>query len=126
MPVRLTQSTAISNCANINARQKADAIRCIHQLEYADAFRSSAKSEICVENEFRLDLQGVIPATATAAARQNLQVQIAGLSVAHADVSGTVQTDDAMNRVGVMRKIKQALFDSLDTGRTYLVTGSAP
>ena len=126
MPIVLTQSTPIPHLGDLTARKKSDAINCIHKLEYPDAFRTAARSEICVENEIRLDLQGIIPATATAAARQNLQVQIAGTSVAHADVSQSVMCDDGPNQLGALRKIKKALFDSLDTGRTYLVTGTSP
>jgi hypothetical protein len=126
MPIEITQGDPIPHLVGLNRGQRDDAKRCFHQLTYAAAFGNAAKSEICVENQIRIDLQGVIPERNGQPKRQNLQAQIGGSSVAHVDVSRSVQNADPLNQNGVVRKIVQAFHESLATGRTYYVTGGIP
>ncbi len=78
----------------------------------------------------RIDMQGTTTATSTTPVQHNLQVQKNGLSssstVAHANVSVSLQTTDPINQRGVVNKVVSALNQSMDTGLSYTVTGSIP
>lgn len=71
-------------------------------------------------------MQGTIPATAVGAARQNLQVQIGNRTIAHADVSTSIQSGDTANQRGALRRVIGALNQSLDGQQSYAVAGTNP
>jgi hypothetical protein len=105
----------------------------IKQLDYADVFRREAGTLHTSANRvMRVDMQGRIRAAPNAPERHNIQVQVngrnlqGGTTVAHADVSQELMTDDPANQVGVARRVINALHKSLDEGRSYRVTGSIP
>lgn len=126
MPMRIEESTPIPRFPHLSSGQRGDAINCIHKLKYSDVFRTAAKSEIARENQFRIDLQGVIPSSGGLPARQNIQVQIGSHTVAHADVAQSIMTDDEPNQRGALKKIKTTLRQSLTTGKTHLLRGTCP
>jgi hypothetical protein len=78
----------------------------------------------------RIDMQGTTTATSTTPVQYNLQVQKNGMdassTVAHANVSVSLQTTDPTNQRGVVNKVVSALNQSMDTGLSYTVTGSIP
>jgi hypothetical protein len=115
MPVLLTPGAQIPNRYIPNQVEKTAARDAISKLDYADIFRQEAGT-LRKSGVMRVDMQGVIKGPPK---QHNIQAQkdiIQGHStVAHANVSETLMTDDPANREGVLRKVKTALYKSLDT-----------
>jgi len=125
MPINLTEGGAIPNYRAPGNAQRSSAQDVIAQLQYADIWRGAGT--LHDDGVMRLDMQGQI---AGPPKKQNLQVQIDGIAgnstVAHANVSHSVMTDDPANQRGVARKVISALNQSLDSGNSYTVDGTAP
>lgn len=125
MPINVAQGPAINNRFVPNQAQKTSAQAAIAQLEYAQIWRGAGT---LVDNQVvRVDMQGTI---AGPPIQHNIQVRIDGVrgnsTVADVNVSATLMTNDPANQRGVLRKVISALNQSLDTARTYTVTGTAP
>lgn len=107
---------------NMNANQQHDAMHAIDAIDFADVWR--AAGTIVNEGTVRVDVQG-----RTGNQQQNLQVQINGVqgnsTVATALVADSVgETSIEAQRVYALRKIRSALFSSLNDGHIYSVSGS--
>ena len=107
---------------NMNANQERDARLAINAIDFADVWRGAGT--IVNQGLVRLDVQG-----RTAAGEQNLQVQINGVNgnstVAAALIAESVQDASIeAQRVYAVRKIKDALFSSMNDGHIYRVTGT--
>lgn len=124
MPITVVVNGAIPGHIVPNAGQRSDAQDVIAMLQYDDIWRSART--LHNSGVARLDMQGTIGPGATGFPRQNLQVQIGGSSVAHADVSYSIQSDDAANQRGALRKVIGALNQSLNGQQSYVVAGTAP
>ena len=127
MPITVTAAGPIPNYfGKPNKGQRASAQEVIKKLDYADIWRNRQQT-LYDNGTMRLDIQGTIPGPPE---RQNLQVQVDGVkghsTVAHADVSSTIQTTDPANQRGVVRKVQSALMQSLDSGDSYDVRGTSP
>ena len=130
MTVTVIQGAAIAGAIAPNAAQHAAAKRAIELLTYADLWggartihtdppRAARAQQVC-----RLDEQGNF---ARAGFNwSNLQVQIGNASCAHAEVSAQTANNDAQNRVGVRNRVVSALNQSLDSGNTFVVSGTSP
>lgn len=110
----------------INANQRADAIRAIQQLQFADIYR--AGNTIANDHSVRIDCQGV-----NVAGQANLQAQLNGVqgnsTIAHVLVDqtvGQVQIGPAQQAqtLYAIRQIKGALSNSLTDRTTWLVQGT--
>ena len=84
-----------------------------------DVDRSYGARTLHTSGTVRLDMQGQISGPP---AMQNLQVQIGGSSIAHANVSYSIQTADEPNQRGAARKVRSALERSLDCCPSVLET----
>ncbi|MBQ25512.1 hypothetical protein [Alcanivorax sp.] len=107
---------------NMNANQEHDARLAINAIDFADVWRGAGT--IVNQGLVRLDVQG-----RTAAGEQNLQVQINGVNgnstVAAALIAESVQNANIeAQRVYAVRKIKDALFSSMNDSHIYRVTGT--
>ena len=107
---------------NMNANQERDARLAINAIDFADVWRGAGT--IVNQGLVRLDVQG-----RTAAGEQNLQVQINGVNgnstVAAALIAESVQNANIeAQRVYAVRKIKDALFSSMNDNHIYRVTGT--
>lgn len=107
---------------NMNGNQERDARLVINAIDFADVWRGAGT--IVNEPLARLDVQG-----RTAAGEQNLQVQINGVNgnstVAAALIAESVQdASTKAQQVYAVRKIKDALFSSMNDGHIYRVTGT--
>ena len=107
---------------NMNANQERDARLAINAIDFADVWRGAGT--IVNQGLVRLDVQG-----RTAAGEQNLQVQINGVNgnstVAAALIAESVQDASIeAQRVYAVRKIKDALFSSMNDNHIYRVTGT--
>jgi hypothetical protein len=126
----VTAGAAIRGRYVANAGERAVAQALMTQLQYDDLWRGSGTVRNDRAGGMRIDMQGTTTATPTTPVQHNLQVQKNGVSgnstVAHANVSVTLQTTDPMNQRGVVNKVISALNQSMDTGHSYTVTGSIP
>ena len=107
---------------NMNANQGNDARLAINAIDFADVWRGAGT--IVNQGLVRVDVQG-----RTAAGEQNLQVQINGVNgnstVAAALIAESVQDASIeAQRVYAVRKIKDALFSSMNDNHIYRVTGT--
>ena len=107
---------------NMNANQERHARLAINAIDFADVWRGAGT--IVNQGLVRLDVQG-----RTAAGEQNLQVQINGVNgnstVAAALIAESVQNANIeAQRVYAVRKIKDALFSSMNDNHIYRVTGT--
>ena len=107
---------------NMNANQERDARLAINAIDFADVWRGAGT--IVNQGLVRVDVQG-----RTGAGEQNLQVQINGVNgnstVAAALIAESVQDASIeAQRVYAVRKIKDALFSSMNDGHIYRVTGT--
>lgn len=107
---------------NMNANQERDARLAINAIDFADVWRGAGT--IVNQGLVRLDVQG-----RTGAGEQNLQVQINGVNgnstVAAALIAESVQDASIeAQRVYAVRKIKDALFSSMNDNHIYRVTGT--
>lgn len=107
---------------NMNANQERDARLAINAIDFADVWRDAGT--IVNQGLVRLDVQG-----RTAAGEQNLQVQINGVNgnstVAAALIAESVQDASIKaQQVYAVRKIKDALFSSMNDSHIYRVTGT--
>lgn len=109
----------------LNTKQKTDAHTAIGALEYAKIFQNNSGTISNFET-MRVDMQGTF--TQGGYRWHNIQVQINGISgkstVAHANVSEQTMTSDPVNQKGVVQKVRSALEQSLDSGKSYEVSGS--
>lgn len=130
MTVTVVQGVAIAGHVNPNNAQHAAAKRAIEQLTYADLWggartihtdppRAPRAQQIC-----RLDEQGNF--NRGGFNWSNLQIQIGNGTCAHAEVSAQTVNNDHQNRTGVRNRVVSALNQSLDTGNTYIVSGTSP
>lgn len=124
MPITVTVNGPIPGHIVPNQNQRDDAQDVIALLQYDDIWRTARTLRSA--GVARLDMQGTIPANGGAAARQNLQVQIGNNTVAHADVSTSIQTGDAANQRGALRRVIGALNQSLNAQQSYVVAGTSP
>lgn len=110
---------------NPNKNQRELAQDVIVKLDYADLWRSP--STLKDNKIMRVDMQGHIVGPPK---QYNIQVQVDGLkgssTVAHANISSTIQTNDPANQKGVLKAVIGALNMSLDTGKSYTVEGTSP
>ncbi|WP_156790439.1 hypothetical protein [Alcanivorax sp. DG881] len=107
---------------NMNANQGHDARLAINAIDFADVWRGAGT--IVNQGLVRVDVQG-----RTGAGEQNLQVQINGVNgnstVAAALIAESVQDASIeAQRVYAVRKIKDALFSSMNDNHIYRVTGT--
>ena len=107
---------------NMNANQERDARLAINAIDFADVWRGAGT--IVNQGLVRVDVQG-----RTGAGEQNLQVQINGVNgnstVAAALIAESVQDASIeAQRVYAVRKIKDALFSSMNDNHIYRVTGT--
>ena len=107
---------------NMNANQEHDARLAINAIDFADVWRGAGT--IVNQGLVRVDVQG-----RTGAGEQNLQVQINGVNgnstVAAALIAESVQDASIeAQRVYAVRKIKDALFSSMNDNHIYRVTGT--
>lgn len=125
MPINIIQGGPIPNYHAPTNTQRDSSQDVIAQLDYADIWRGPGT--LHDDGVMRLDMQGIIPGPPQ---MQNLQVQVDGLqgnsTVAHANVSVSIQTNDPINQVGAKNKVISALNQSLDSGHSYTVTGAIP
>lgn len=125
MPMQVTQDQAIPNHLQPNQRQRTAAHEVIAQLQYADVWRNAGT--LHQNSLVRVDMQGTIAGNPV---RHNIQVQVNGIAgnstIAHADVSASLMTNDPANQRGVAHKVISALNQSLDSGHSYSVTGTSP
>lgn len=125
MPITRTQGAAIPHIFLPNNAQRESAYQVIAQLEYADLWRGAG--QLRTNNVMRVDMQGHIPGAIT---QYNIQVQVNGINghstVAHAIVSGSLQTTNAQNQQGALNAVIAGLNQSIDTGCTFTVAGSVP
>jgi hypothetical protein len=123
--MQVTQGQPIPNHLQPNRNQHASAQEVINQITYADLWRGAGT--LHKNPEMRVDMQGIIAGNPV---RHNIQVQVNGLkgasTVAHADVSASLMTENADNQRGVANKVISALNQSLDSGHSYAVTGTSP
>jgi hypothetical protein len=124
MPITVVVSGPIPGHIVPNAGQRSTAQDVIAMLQYADIW--NGPGTLRQQGGVRLDMQGTIPATPALPARQNLQVQIGGHSIAHADVATSIMDDDPANQRGALNKVISALNQSLNGQMSYLVRGSIP
>lgn len=106
----------------MTASQQHDAMYAIDAIDFADVWRDSRG--IVKRGEMRVDVQG-----RTGSQQQNLQVQLNGIkgnsTVACALVADSVGvTSIEAQQVYALRKVKNALFSSLNDGHIYRVSGS--
>jgi hypothetical protein len=125
MPMQVTRDQPIPNHFQPNQQQKAAAHEVIARLQYADLWRGAGT--LHKNNLVRIDMQGTITGDPV---RHNIQAQINGVrgnsTIAHADVSASLMTNDPSNQRGVAGKVISALNQSLDSGCSYRVTGTSP
>jgi hypothetical protein len=121
MPMNVVKGGPIAGHLHPNSNQHAAAQEVINMLQYADIWRGAGT--LHSNATMRLDMQGVIAGNPV---QHNLQVQTGTHTVAHANVSASVMTNDAANQRGVAHKVISALQQSLDSGHSYSVTGTAP
>ena len=125
MPMQVMQGQPIPNHFQPNQAQRNAAHDVIAQLEYGDIWRGAGT--LHKNNLVRVDMQGTIPGNPV---RHNIQVQVNGIqgnsTIAHADVSASIMTNDPPNQKGAANKVISALNQSLDSGDTYTVTGTNP
>ena len=130
MAVTVAQGAAFAGRIVPNAAQHAAAKRAIELLTYADLWgaartihtdppRAPRAQQVC-----RLDEQGNF--NRGGFNWSNLQVQIGNSTCAHAEVSAQTANNDVQNQVGVRNRVVSALNQSLDSGNTYIVTGTSP
>jgi hypothetical protein len=125
MPIAINQGAAIPNVYVPNQNLKTSARDAIAHLQYANLWQNAGN--LYDNNVMRVDMQGIIPGPPI---QHNIQVQVDNLlghsTVAHANVSTTLMTGDPANQRGALQKVITALYQSLDTGHSYTVTGSIP
>jgi hypothetical protein len=130
MAVTVVQGNPIANSINPNNAQHAAAKRAIELLTYADLWGGARTihtdpphvpigQQVC-----RLDEQG--PFNRNGFNWSNLQLQIGNFSCAHAEVSAQTANNNAQNQAGVRNKVVSALNQSLDSGNTFVVSGTSP
>lgn len=107
---------------NMNANQQNAAMHAIDAIDFADVWRGAGT--IVNQGGVRVDVQG-----RTGSQQQNLQVQINGVqgnsTVSTALIADSVgETSIEAQRVYALRKIKNALFSSLNDGHIYGVSGT--
>lgn len=125
MPITITAGNLIPNRPPFNPAVRDEAQRLIDSLEYADLWRGPG-TRLRNGNGVRIDMQGHIPGPHVL---YNIQVQTNGQNsrtIAHANVSDSIQTDDPANQKGATGKVVKALRDSLEDGHSYTVEGSIP
>ncbi|KPQ20802.1 MULTISPECIES: hypothetical protein [unclassified Halomonas] len=106
----------------MTASQQHDAMLAIDAIDFADVWRDSGS--ISKRGEMRVDVQG-----RAGSQQQNLQVQLNDIkgnsTVACALVADSVgETSIEAQQVYALRKVKNALFSSLNDGHIYSVSGS--
>lgn len=125
MPMTVTQGAVIPNHLQPNANQRNAAHEVIAQLQYADLWRGAGT--LHKNAAVRVDMQGTIAGNPV---QHNIQVQVNGVhgasTIAHANVSASIMTDDPANQRGAANKVISALNQSLDSGHSYSVAGSNP
>lgn len=125
MPINLAQGGPIPNYQAPSNAQRQSAHGVIAQLQYADLWRGAGT--LRTDGVMRVDMQGQI---AGQPPLSNIQVQINNLqghsTVAHANVSQSIMTNDPQNQQGAVNKVIAALNLSLDNARSYLVDGTNP
>ena len=123
--IKQMEGDDISNYFTSNARLRSASQNVIAQLQYSDLWRNAGT--LRRNEEMRVDMQGHISGPPI---KYNIQVQVNGISgnstVAHVIVSSSIQCDDPANQKGALRAVIAALNKSLDTGKSYTVTGTSP
>jgi hypothetical protein len=125
MPMTVASTGPINNRTVPNRTQRSRAQDVIASLQYADLWRNAGT--LHDNRVVRVDMQGIINGPPR---QSNIQVQLDGVqgnsTIAHANVSWSIMTDDPANQLGALRKVISALNQSLDTGNSYSVTGTNP
>jgi hypothetical protein len=130
MTVTVVQGGAIRGPIAPNRAQHAAAKRAIELIAYADLWggkrtihtdppHATRAQQVC-----RLDEQGNF--NRAGFNWSNLQVQIGDSTCAHAEVSAQTANNDVQNQVGVRNRVVSALNQSLDSGNTFVVSGTSP
>ena len=121
--LQVQQQGLIPNAFGVmHPNQQHDAMHAIDAIDFADVWRGAGT--IANVGTVRVDVQG-----RTGGGQQNLQAQINGIqghsTVAAVLIADTVgETSIEAQRVYALRKIKNALFSSLNDGHIYSVSGS--
>ncbi|TFH87247.1 hypothetical protein EQG41_07540 [Billgrantia azerbaijanica] len=121
--LQVQRQGAMSNAyGNLNTTQHNDAVEAINSLADTDIWREPRK--IIDRGTVRIDVQGY-----TGNGDLNLQAQINGVSgnstVAAILVAPSVgEADTQAQHVYATRKLKNALFESLNDGYIYRVSGT--
>ncbi|KAN0032673.1 hypothetical protein ACTFIV_006584 [Dictyostelium citrinum] len=106
----------------LSARNKKDASEANSQIDYASIFKIK-QSTIASYGTIRIDMQGVF--TQGGLKWHNLQAQINGISgsstVAHVNVCENVMSSRTNDQKEVQRKVRNAILQSLNSGKTYNV-----
>ena len=132
MPIQITQNENIPNIFPgspeiFNKDKKESVYNVIGMLEYNQIFQNRSGT-LQKNKDMRIDMQGTF--VKLDQTFHNLQVQVNGVNgsstVAHANVSESIMTDNEDNQKGVLRKVQSALNQSFDDGYSYTVTGTAP
>ncbi len=125
MPITVVQGGAIANYHQPSNAQKNSSHDVIAKLQYADLWRGAGT--LRDNGVMRVDMQGHIPGPPI---QYNIRVQVDGMrgnsTVAHANVSSSIQSDDPANQQGALNKVISALNQSLDSGHSYTVAGTNP
>ncbi|EGC37927.1 hypothetical protein DICPUDRAFT_91531 [Dictyostelium purpureum] len=115
-----------NRATNLSSRQKKDASEAIAQLEYSKIFYNSAGT-IANHGSIRIDMQGIFTHFGTR--YHNIQAQINGIkgssTVAHVSVSEESMSTKTSEQKHVVRKVRNALLESLKSGKSYRVKGKA-
>ncbi|CCY63929.1 putative uncharacterized protein [Clostridium sp. CAG:967] len=128
MPLTITQGNQIPNFyASINQNMRNDAHNAIGQLQYADLFRGAGT--LTNFDRVRVDMQGTF--NRNGSTWSNIQVQVNGQNgnstIAHVELNHQcANITNIENQRGVTNKVRSALEQSLDSGNTYVVTGTLP
>ena len=127
MPINQNREDPIPNHYEPNQNQRNKSHDVIAKLIYSDLFRDGAGT-LHANDLMRVDMQGYF--FRDGIKHYNIQVQVnqkGGKStVAHANVSETISSDNPGNQQGAVNAVISALNKSLDSGDSYLVDGSNP
>lgn len=120
LDVGVTSNAAIANPGIQSTKIKSDAENAIGQLTYHDLWRASRTLVTC--GTVRIDMQGV-----TGDGKRNIQVQINGVrgsstvSAALVDPELSTTAIESEQRY-IIRKVRHALNESLNSGNIYEVS----
>eukprot|EP01132_Coremiostelium_polycephalum_P008336 gene8336-10240_t len=127
----LTASGPIPNrYSPISDKIKKSTQMAIAELEYSKIFYNTAQTIVpCTPDKkgVRIDMQGTFT-DEDGIKFHNLQAQVCGVSskstTSHANVAETTMSSNQDHQKGIVRAVRNAMVQSLDTGNSFEVTGS--